>query len=94
MNIINININMTNIINLISKVISKDITKDPSSTLLQNNTSTRCYYLKGRNDCEILFCGRNSCGIYFGDLRPQSQNFLSQKFSKLVNRKSSSPKPS
>ena len=89
MNIINININMTNISNLINKVISEDITKDPSSTLLQNNTSTRCYYLKGRNDCEIRFCG-----IYFCDLRPQSQNFLSQKFSKLVNRKSSSTKPS
>ena len=85
---------MTNIINLINKVISEDTTKDPSSTLSQNNTSTRCYYLKGRNDCEIRFCGRNFCGIYFCDLRPQSQNFLSQKFSKLVNRKSSSTKPS
>ena len=85
---------MTNIINLINKVISEDTTKDPSSTLSQNNTSTRCYYLKGRNDCEIRFSGRNSCGIYFCDLRPQSQNFLSQKFSKLVNRKSSSTKPS
>ena len=94
MNIINININMTNIINLINKVISEDTTKDPSSTLSQNNTSTRCYYLKGRNDCEIRFCERNSCGIYFCDLRPQSQNFLSQKFSELVNRKSSSTKPS
>ena len=94
MNIINININMTNISNLINKVISEDTTKDPSSTLSQNNTSTRCYYLKGSNDCEIRFCGRNSCGIYFCDLRPHSQNFLSQKFSKLVNRKSSSTKPS
>ena len=34
-----------------------------------------------------FFFGRNFCWIYFCDLRPQSQKFLQQNFSKLVNRK-------
>ena len=42
----------------------------------------RVYYFKGRNICERKFCGGKFCGIYFLDLRPYLQQFLSTKMTK------------